>query len=220
MLAKLCGSGSTNCLMVSGASSEIKPFPLSELSYFVFEGEFSVESDKEELVSPALGLYSLIIKQRDQPHMKAIYEMVQLQKDRFFPPSWTPKNDGARAMLMNMGKTERKNLGIVRNQSSTAGVMGALVKNASRELFRAELVDLLEGYVESTHTARLQRKASRSILNAFSRPVASPASSISSQSRREAKQQSHAEATYMTTATASDEVGEATTVSDVEMSTI
>ena len=42
----------------------------------MFEGQFSIESNKEELVTSALGLYSLILKNRHLPHIRAIYEQV------------------------------------------------------------------------------------------------------------------------------------------------
>ena len=41
--------------------------------------------DKQELALPVLGLYSLVLKQRDQPHMAEVCQMIEQDKERFFP---------------------------------------------------------------------------------------------------------------------------------------
>ena len=54
----------------------------------VFSGEFTVESDKERLVDTCLGLWAIAHVQREQPHMRTIYELISAHKARVFPKEY------------------------------------------------------------------------------------------------------------------------------------
>jgi len=99
MLAKVCGSGLDNMYIIQGEQATLEPVThewLAKLDLRVFEGEFSccamkhkgtVKCDKESLMSPILGLYSLVIKQRSLSHIQDVYHHINSDKDRFFPDS-------------------------------------------------------------------------------------------------------------------------------------
>ena len=67
---------------------------LKRLSLHVFEGQFSccalkhancTRCDKQELALPVLGLYSLVLTRRSQPHMAEIASLIENDKSTFFP---------------------------------------------------------------------------------------------------------------------------------------
>uniref|UniRef100_A0A7S4K0D7 Uncharacterized protein n=1 Tax=Odontella aurita TaxID=265563 RepID=A0A7S4K0D7_9STRA len=99
MLAKVCGSGLDHMYIIQGEDSTLQPVDhewLMKLDLRVFEGQFSccsmkhsgtVKCDKESLMSPILGLYSLVIKQRKLTHIQDVYHFIVSDKDRFFPHS-------------------------------------------------------------------------------------------------------------------------------------
>eukprot|EP00325_Prymnesiales_sp_UTEX-LB-985_P006737 CAMPEP_0174704688 /NCGR_PEP_ID=MMETSP1094-20130205/8184_1 /TAXON_ID=156173 /ORGANISM="Chrysochromulina brevifilum, Strain UTEX LB 985" /LENGTH=971 /DNA_ID=CAMNT_0015902771 /DNA_START=18 /DNA_END=2933 /DNA_ORIENTATION=- len=181
MLSKICGSGILNSYVMDGNHQLLRPFPLERLSYFVFEGEFTVESDKEELVVPALGLYSLIIRQKDQPHMKQVYELVQAHKARFFPPEWTPtftnkSRASEKPKLTHRLKTLSKSIDLLQVTSRFTSASRATSPDRSsarvatvgpkRELFGTRLAELLEEYVEKKVARQQERRsATRRIMN-------------------------------------------------------
>merc|ERR1719282_478751 len=78
---------------------------MKDLSFFVFEGSFGccdkkhtglLRCDREHLVLPILGLYSLVLKQRQKPHMKPVLDLINRYKDRFFPACFQFENpDGS-----------------------------------------------------------------------------------------------------------------------------
>lgn len=79
----------------AGAQLErVSQASLKKLSLHVFEGAFSccalkhvgcTRCDKQELALPMLGLYSLVLKRRHEAHMAEIAQMIENDKNRFFP---------------------------------------------------------------------------------------------------------------------------------------
>mmetsp|Transcript_7837 Transcript_7837/g.25838 ORF Transcript_7837/g.25838 Transcript_7837/m.25838 type:complete len:246 (+) Transcript_7837:2191-2928(+) len=156
MLSKLCGSGSANSYVMQGTGGLLRPFPLESLSFFVFEGQFTIESDKELLVVPALGLYSLIIRQKDLPHMREIYDLVQKHKERFFPPDWTQT---AAEESRAPGTAARFGHRVTRAATRSRFRSKGGTSNSPRELFGTRLVELLEEYVGDIVARKLERRS-------------------------------------------------------------
>jgi hypothetical protein len=100
MLSKVCGSGLSMMFICTSSDGNLVPVladMLKTLDLRVFEGQFSccsmkhegmTKCDKEELVQPVLGLWSMILKHRHEKHMQVVLEHIQESKDRFFPPSF------------------------------------------------------------------------------------------------------------------------------------
>jgi hypothetical protein len=109
MLAKICSSGLQNFFILSDGDTleQVTEERLPSLSMYVFEGDFSccqqrhvkTSCDKEALVEPVLGLYSLVLRQVragiNLKHMKPIFDHIHDNKDRFFPPMFTFQAEGA-----------------------------------------------------------------------------------------------------------------------------
>jgi len=57
----------------------------------VFEGDFTVEADRERLVKTVLGLYARILERRECPEMARLYEAIQEDKQSIFPPMFFRK---------------------------------------------------------------------------------------------------------------------------------
>ena len=57
----------------------------------VFEGDFTVEADRERLVKTVLGLYARILERRERPEMARLYEAIQEDKQSIFPPMFFRK---------------------------------------------------------------------------------------------------------------------------------
>ena len=101
MLSKVCGSGLEHMYVYRGtddkSGGKLEPVTvesLKQLSLHVFDGNFSccalkhancTRCDKQELALPVLGLYSLVLTRRSQPHMAEVAQMIQQDKARFFP---------------------------------------------------------------------------------------------------------------------------------------
>eukprot|EP01065_Artemidia_motanka_P022686 TRINITY_DN26884_c0_g1_i1.p1 TRINITY_DN26884_c0_g1~~TRINITY_DN26884_c0_g1_i1.p1 ORF type:complete len:1048 (+),score=320.32 TRINITY_DN26884_c0_g1_i1:139-3282(+) len=106
MLAKVCGSGLDSMYIVQGEGTSMAPVTsqwLDQLDLRVFEGQFSccalshkgtVRCDRESLMSPILGLYSLVLKQNTELHIRPIYKHIDKDKERFFPPSFSFATEG------------------------------------------------------------------------------------------------------------------------------
>merc|ERR1719291_743980 len=116
MLSKICSSGLENFFVLSTEGSELQRVTeewLPSLSMYVFEGEFSCcqqghsqgACDKEALVEPVLGLYSLVLRQvngaagsSSARHMEQVLRHIRQSKERFFPKRYAFKvttQDGA-----------------------------------------------------------------------------------------------------------------------------
>lgn len=106
MLSKVCGSGIHGMYYFISKDSEVQDDAsdhlvamtlddLERLSLRIFEGTFSVPEDAETLVGPVLGLFSLMLKQKDRSHVgkDLVYKHVTDDKDRFFPETITYDND-------------------------------------------------------------------------------------------------------------------------------
>ena len=99
MLSKVCGSGIVGMYyfkQTEGEDNRLVAMSIADLDHLslrIFEGNFTVAQDAETLVTPVLGLYSLILKQKDEPHMRTIYKHIVEEKDRFFPKTITYDND-------------------------------------------------------------------------------------------------------------------------------
>lgn len=109
MLAKICSSGLENFFVLSTQGGELQRVTeewLPSLSMYVFEGEFSccqqghqnATCDKEALVEPVLGLYSLVLRQSHginapadtaRRHMDPVLRHIRQSKERFFPRTYT-----------------------------------------------------------------------------------------------------------------------------------
>jgi hypothetical protein len=109
MLSKICSSGLENFFVLSTEGGELQRVTeewLPSLSMYVFEGEFSCcqqghsqgACDKEALVEPVLGLYSLVLRQVNGAagssgarHMEQVLHHIRQSKERFFPKRYTYK---------------------------------------------------------------------------------------------------------------------------------
>jgi hypothetical protein len=107
MLSKLCSSGLENFFVLSTEGGELQRVTeewLPSLSTLVFEGRFSCcqqghvhgVCDKESLVEPILGLYSLVLRQVNvgskdgsARHMEQVHRHIRQSKERFFPKRYT-----------------------------------------------------------------------------------------------------------------------------------
>ena len=72
ILAKVCSTGLDDMYLCAGDGLHIQPFTKDDfdrISMYVYEGDFTVQSDCEKLVLPVLGLYSLILKKKDSEQM-------------------------------------------------------------------------------------------------------------------------------------------------------
>jgi len=112
MLAKICSSGLENFFVFASGEGDLEPVTedtLPSLSMFVFEGEFSCcqqrhiksSCDKEALVEPVLGLYSLVLRQIranvNCKNMEPIMKHIRDNKERFFPTLYSFQAEGAGA---------------------------------------------------------------------------------------------------------------------------
>jgi hypothetical protein len=112
MLAKICSSGLQNFFIFGSgdqALEQVTESRLPSLSMFVFEGEFSccqqkharTSCDKEALVEPVLGLYSLVLRQIragiNRDNMDPIYRHICDHKGRFFPSTYSFQAEGVPA---------------------------------------------------------------------------------------------------------------------------
>lgn len=108
MLAKICSSGLQNFFVFEESGLEpVTEQRLPSLSMYVFEGEFSccqqrhlkTSCDKEALVEPVLGLYSLVLRQVragvNKEHMKPILQHIHKNKERFFPSTYRFHKEGS-----------------------------------------------------------------------------------------------------------------------------
>jgi len=105
MLSKICSSGLENFFVLSTEGGELQRVTeewLPSLSMYVFEGDFSCcqqghsqgACDKEALVEPVLGLYSLVLRQvsdgsSSARHMEQVLRHIRQSKERFFPKTYT-----------------------------------------------------------------------------------------------------------------------------------
>jgi len=112
VLAKICSSGLENFFIFESSEGDLEPVTedrLPSLSMFVFEGEFSccqqrhIKStcDKEALVEPVLGLYSLVLRQIranvNCKNMEPIMKHIRDNKERFFPTVYSFQAEGTNA---------------------------------------------------------------------------------------------------------------------------
>jgi hypothetical protein len=109
MLAKICSSGLDNFFIFTGDSEleAVTEQRLPSLSMYVFEGEFSCcqqkhiksSCDKEALVEPVLGLYSLVLRQVragvNLQRMDPVLQHIRENKERFFPTTYTFQTEGS-----------------------------------------------------------------------------------------------------------------------------
>merc|ERR1719293_410302 len=105
MLSKICSSGLEDFFVLSTEGGELQRVTedwLPSLSMYVFEGDFSCcqqghcqgACDKEALVEPVLGLYSLVLRQvsagsGSARHMEQVLRHIRQSKERFFPKTYT-----------------------------------------------------------------------------------------------------------------------------------
>jgi hypothetical protein len=112
MLAKICSSGLENFFIFESSEGGLEPVTedrLPSLSMFVFEGEFSCcqqrhiksSCDKEALVEPVLGLYSLVLRQTRSnvncKNMEPVMKHIRDNKERFFPTLYSFQAEGTSA---------------------------------------------------------------------------------------------------------------------------
>ncbi|CAK0876974.1 unnamed protein product [Prorocentrum cordatum] len=150
MLSKICSSGLENFFVLSTEGGELQRVTeewLPSLSMYVFEGEFSCcqqrhahsACDKEALVEPVLGLYSLVLRQVSDAqgssgarHMEQVLRHIRQSKERFFPKKYTYR------MAPQEGETE---------QEQERELFGPLVEaleqhmDAERSLLRSDSLD-------------------------------------------------------------------------------
>ncbi|KAL1521120.1 hypothetical protein AB1Y20_022674 [Prymnesium parvum] len=152
LLSKVCGSGYENMFKITGDSSKIEQFQvdMNDMSSLcVFHGEFTVDTDKEALVLPVLGLYSLILSNWDEPRMQPIIRMINSDKERFFPKKYVPVRSSLR-QVSEESSTSRKKLRI----SALSGTLQVVKRSQSSSSFQRErplfgdLIQLLESDFE------------------------------------------------------------------------
>jgi hypothetical protein len=111
MLAKICSSGLENFFIFAheGGLERVTEERLPSLSMYVFEGEFSCcqqrharsSCDKEALVEPVLGLYSLVLRHAragvNTAHMGPVLRHIRHNKERFFPSTHAYVGEGGLA---------------------------------------------------------------------------------------------------------------------------
>jgi hypothetical protein len=118
MLAKICSTGLENFYVLSTEGGDLQRVTeegMSSLSMYVFEGEFSCcqrghhgcACDKEALVEPVLGLYSLMLRHASgrrgqRRHMDTVSRHIRQSKMRFFPTRY--------AHTLQNGQTEEREL--------------------------------------------------------------------------------------------------------------
>eukprot|EP00756_Hemistasia_phaeocysticola_P028128 Hpha_TRINITY_DN16160_c0_g2::TRINITY_DN16160_c0_g2_i1::g.3154::m.3154 len=136
MMAKVCGSGLEHMYIIQGEAATMEPVTedfLVQLDLRVFEGQFSCcalnhkgtfRCDKESLMSPILGLYSLVIKQKSNPHIQRIFKLIDADRDRFFPPDFT--------FVDEQGRKDKREL------------FGPLVPKMEQRVMQGDSKDLLE----------------------------------------------------------------------------
>jgi len=109
VLAKICSSGLDNFFIFAseGELEAVTEKRLPSLSMYVFEGEFSccqqkhIKStcDKEALVEPVLGLYSLVLRQVragiNLQRMDPVLQHIRENKERFFPTTYRFHTEGS-----------------------------------------------------------------------------------------------------------------------------
>mmetsp|Transcript_82811 Transcript_82811/g.208543 ORF Transcript_82811/g.208543 Transcript_82811/m.208543 type:complete len:1058 (-) Transcript_82811:163-3336(-) len=108
MLSKVCGTGMSQMFLASSKEGTVEPltdFWLDRLDFKVFYGAFSCchlghksssVCDKESLVKPVLGLYSLILRQRHSDSILPVLRHIEQAKEMFFPGNHTFKRyDGS-----------------------------------------------------------------------------------------------------------------------------
>lgn len=101
MLAKACSSGLSEMYVCGGDGESLVALAEMEetcLSFKVFEGNFSREADKEVLVEPILGLYSLMLHQAEQDASQVHHILAEINGDKntFFPQKYVLDIDGER----------------------------------------------------------------------------------------------------------------------------
>jgi len=87
MLAKACSTGASHIYVSSGDGMLLEELALSEmksLSFNVFDGQFTRETDKEMLVIPTLGLYSRLLR-LPRHEVENVLSTIFADRDNFFP---------------------------------------------------------------------------------------------------------------------------------------
>lgn len=133
MLSKVCGSGLEHMYVYDDNGDEglklkpVKPDDLKKLSLHVFEGNFSccalkhnncTRCDKQELAIPVLGLYSLVLTHRSQPHMAEVAQLIEQDKAKFFPShidfisGANGENNERRPLLDELVEVMEKHMGV------------------------------------------------------------------------------------------------------------
>ena len=98
ILAKVCSTGLDNMYLCAG-DGLYKPFTKDDFDHIsmnVYEGDFTVQSDCEKLVLPILGLYSLILRKRENEQMREMKHFIDENKSRFFPDSYELKDESGK----------------------------------------------------------------------------------------------------------------------------
>lgn len=97
MLAKACGTGLGHMYVCHGSGEDLDELSVVDcrkFSFHVFDGNFTRESDKEQLVEPVLGLYFLMLQQADEVTMTYMLKEILHDKARFFPARFRIKQEG------------------------------------------------------------------------------------------------------------------------------
>jgi len=97
MLSKAAGSGLSNILVCHGNNQvqELRDLKEQCLSFRVFEGSFTRDADKETLVQPSLGLYSLMLRQANKEAVQRILDEINNDPSGFFPPDYELDVEGS-----------------------------------------------------------------------------------------------------------------------------
>jgi hypothetical protein len=101
----------TEAVAQGGTLHALSDTDLDTFSLFVFEGEFSQPSDRQNLVKPILGLYALTLGSYD-PWLVSVRLFINANKERFFPTEEL-RADGSTAVLFGryVERLESKLLG-------------------------------------------------------------------------------------------------------------
>ena len=97
MLSKAAGSGLSHILFCHGHNQvqELRDLKEQCHSFRVFEGSFTHDADKETLVQPSLGLFSLMLRQANKKALQRVLDEINSDPPGFFPPDYELHVEGS-----------------------------------------------------------------------------------------------------------------------------
>jgi len=147
MLAKACGSGTSHIYVCRGDGVYLEELAVSQmncLSFNVYEGVFTKESDKEMLVLPTLGLYSRVLR-KEGDDVSMILMTMKAGINTFFPSHYIVElTDGTHQKRTLFGTVIRALEKHVQNTSDTTEGSGESTAGLSASLDAGRTWHLLD----------------------------------------------------------------------------